>query len=186
MLDIRRPKNHRNGESEAQPKLVAKHGDGVSRVTVVTCVGSRHAVAGLRTDRYLIVVQPTVHFESWRQIHGVRERFPFPIVRTEPNAGAPVAPSQSCESAYLSRTVLVSTSLAKVSEVTEVIRKAGLTTTNIFIPLDEQGSTGVFPWSSRRSGDTQPRREVARRRGPLAAVLRDSHHTSGAVAPFPF
>ena len=70
MLDIGRPKDHRNGESEAQPKLVAKHGNGVPRVTVVTCVGFQHAVANVRTDRFVIVVRHAVLLESWRQIHG--------------------------------------------------------------------------------------------------------------------
>jgi len=62
VLDIRRPEDHRNGESEAQPKLVTKHGDGVSRVTVVTCGGSRHIVDDMRTNWFVIVVRHVVHF----------------------------------------------------------------------------------------------------------------------------
>jgi hypothetical protein len=39
VLDIARPEDHWNCESEAQPKLVTKHRHAVSGVTVVTCVG---------------------------------------------------------------------------------------------------------------------------------------------------
>ena len=42
MLDVRRPEDHGNRESEAQPELVAKHSDGVSGVTVVVSVGAGH------------------------------------------------------------------------------------------------------------------------------------------------
>jgi hypothetical protein len=38
MLHIGRPENHRNRESEAQPEFVAKHGNGMSGVTVVVSV----------------------------------------------------------------------------------------------------------------------------------------------------
>jgi hypothetical protein len=63
MLDVARPQDDRNRESEAQPKLVAKHGDGVSRVMVVTCGGSRHILNDLRINRLVIVVRYVVHFE---------------------------------------------------------------------------------------------------------------------------
>ncbi len=42
MMDIGRPEDHGNGESEAQPKLVTKHSDRVSGVTVVVSVGPVH------------------------------------------------------------------------------------------------------------------------------------------------
>ncbi len=44
MLDIGRSEDHWYRETEAQPKLVTKHGDGVSGVTVVTRVGLGHVV----------------------------------------------------------------------------------------------------------------------------------------------
>src|SRR5580704_2549600 len=63
MLDVARPQDNGNRESEAQPKLVAKHGDGVSRVMVVTCGGSRHIMDDVRINRLVIVVRYVVHFE---------------------------------------------------------------------------------------------------------------------------
>jgi len=79
-LDIGRPENHWDCESEAQPKLVAKHGDGVSRVTVVTRVGSRHLVAGLRTGRFVVLVCHVIHFEFGSQSPKVRARRRRPTV----------------------------------------------------------------------------------------------------------
>src|SRR5216683_4614931 len=63
----------------------------------------------------------------------------------------------ACILCDLSRTVLVSTSLAKVSEVTERIRKACPTTANSLIGLDLQGWACVSLLSSRRSTDTSVR-----------------------------
>lgn len=37
----------------------------MSRVTVMAYVCSRRAVAGMRTDRFVIVVRGVVHFEFW-------------------------------------------------------------------------------------------------------------------------
>src|SRR5712692_6877727 len=64
VLDIARPENHWNCESKAQPKLVAKHGDGVSGVTVVTRVSRRHLVTGMWVRRLSSgLVRHVVHFE---------------------------------------------------------------------------------------------------------------------------
>jgi len=45
--DIVRPDDHWDGESEAQPKLVTKHRDGVSGVTVMTGMSFGHLVTGM-------------------------------------------------------------------------------------------------------------------------------------------
>src|SRR5580704_16250385 len=102
MLNIARPKDRRNGKSETQPELVAKHGDRVSRVTVVTCVGSRHAVAGMRTDRFVILVRHAVHLDPGSKFT-VRERLRFETICTEPSVADPL----------IFAIVLVSTRLAK-------------------------------------------------------------------------
>ena len=66
MLDVARPEDDGNRESEAQPKLVAKHGDGVSRVMAVTCGGSRHIMDNVRSNQFAIMVRYVVHFEFSR------------------------------------------------------------------------------------------------------------------------
>jgi hypothetical protein len=43
--------SHRNREGQAQPKLVAKHRDGVPGVTVVVSVGAGHLVARMCVGR---------------------------------------------------------------------------------------------------------------------------------------
>jgi len=63
-LDIGRPEDHWNRESKAQPKLVAKHGDGVSSVTVVTRVGVGNVVPSMVADRFAFLVCHVVHFNS--------------------------------------------------------------------------------------------------------------------------
>ena len=88
MLDVARPQDDGNRESEAQPKLVAKHGDGVPRVMVVTCGGSRHIVDDVRTNRFVIVVRYVVHFEFSGHKLAVRERIRLQTIWTEPDAGA--------------------------------------------------------------------------------------------------
>jgi len=39
-LDVARPVDHWNGQSKSQPKLVAKHRDRVSGVTIMSCCGA--------------------------------------------------------------------------------------------------------------------------------------------------
>jgi len=157
-LDVARPQDDGNRESEAQPKLVAKHGDGVSRVMVVTCGGSRHIVDDVRTNRFVIVVRYVVHFEFSSHKLAVRKRIRLQTIWTEQNAGARcIYPNVD----DLSRIVLVSTSLAKVSAVTERIRKACPTTANILVGLAPQGWACVSPLSSRRSADTSRHRRAA-------------------------
>jgi hypothetical protein len=52
-LDVARPEDDGDRESEAQPKLVAEHGHGVAgvkvmaRVTIVARVGFRHLMTGM-------------------------------------------------------------------------------------------------------------------------------------------
>jgi hypothetical protein len=87
MLDVARPQDDGNRESEAQPKLAAKHGDGVPRVMVVTCGDSRHIVDDVRTNRFVIVVSYAVHFEVSGHKLAVRERIRLQTIWTEPNAG---------------------------------------------------------------------------------------------------
>jgi hypothetical protein len=120
-------------------------------VTVVTCGGSRHIVDDMRTNRFVIVVRHVVHFEFSSHKLSVCERIRLQTIGTEPNAGARYLYPNVAD---LSRTVLVSTSLAKVNEVAERIRKACPTTANILIGLDPQGWACVSLLSSRRSADT--------------------------------
>jgi hypothetical protein len=62
VLDIDGPEDHRNRQSEAQPELVAKHCDGVSRVTIVTPMSFGHFVRGMRIDRLpVIMMRHIVH-----------------------------------------------------------------------------------------------------------------------------
>ena len=70
MLDIGRPEDHWDGETEAQPKLVTKHGDRVSGVTVVTRVGFRNLVTGMWV-RHLSMgfVCHVVHFELTKRVN---------------------------------------------------------------------------------------------------------------------
>jgi len=64
VLDIGRPEDHWNCESEAQPKLVTKHGDGMSGVTVVTRVGLRNLVTDMWVGHFSMgLVCHVVHFE---------------------------------------------------------------------------------------------------------------------------
>ena len=71
MLDVRRPEDHGNRESEAQPKLVAKHRDGVSGVTVVVSVSGRHIVIMVRVGRFpLRVACQLIHLELRSQYQG--------------------------------------------------------------------------------------------------------------------
>jgi hypothetical protein len=63
MLDVARPEDDGDRESEAQPKLVAKHGHGVAGVTVVTGVSFRHLVMGMWVGSFLMdFVCHVVHF----------------------------------------------------------------------------------------------------------------------------
>jgi hypothetical protein len=64
-LDVRRPDDHRNRESEAKPKLIAKHSDGVSGMAIMASVGTRHFHAGMWVSRLSVAFMSHVlHFET--------------------------------------------------------------------------------------------------------------------------
>jgi hypothetical protein len=90
-----------------------------------------------------------VHFEFSSHKLAVRKRIRLQTIWTEQNAGARcLYPNVD----GLSRIVLVSTSLAKVSAVTERIQKACPTTANILVGLDPHGG----PVSPRCHLDVPP------------------------------
>jgi hypothetical protein len=62
---IGRPEDHWNSETEAQPKLVPKHGDGVSGVAVMVSLSHRHFVTGVRVRLlYLDFMCHLIHLNS--------------------------------------------------------------------------------------------------------------------------
>jgi hypothetical protein len=77
VLDVRRPEDHGNGEAEAQPELVAKHGNRVPGVAVVISMHCRHVVPGM-CFRCLIVrsMCHLVHLTS------LTKNRPLPTVRS--------------------------------------------------------------------------------------------------------
>ena len=55
MLDLGRPKDDRDGEREAQPKLVAKHRHGVTGVTIMASVDVRDPVPSMWVGHTLVM-----------------------------------------------------------------------------------------------------------------------------------
>src|SRR5258707_15394452 len=51
MLDVGRPDDYRNRQSEGPPEFVAEHGDGMSRVAVMPRMPAGHCVPGVRMNR---------------------------------------------------------------------------------------------------------------------------------------
>ena len=58
------PEDDGNCEGETQPKLVAKHRNGMPGVTVVAPVSVRHFVTRVRVRRQVIIVVHVVHLQS--------------------------------------------------------------------------------------------------------------------------
>ena len=63
MFNIARPEDDGDRESEAQPKLVAKHGHGVAGVKVMAHMSFRHLVTDMWIGRFSVdFVCHVVHF----------------------------------------------------------------------------------------------------------------------------
>src|SRR5271165_544176 len=68
LLNVGRPKYDRNRESETQPELVAKHGDGVASVTVMAPLSVWHLMTGMRAGRFPVRLI-LVHIPSFWRVH---------------------------------------------------------------------------------------------------------------------
>ena len=68
-MNVGRPEDYGNCESETQPEFIAEHGNGVPGVTVVAAVNVGHFVTGVRVGRLMIIVAHVVHLNvhlRWR------------------------------------------------------------------------------------------------------------------------
>jgi len=117
VLNVGRPEDYGNCESETQPEFIAEHGNGVPGVTVVAAVNVGHFVTGVRVGRLMIIVAHVVHLKvhlRWR-IHTPAKSLYSSTSRRERRRSSPqpciggkkIASSHRSERALLPWTTLV-------------------------------------------------------------------------------